>query len=430
MLLQILQVYQPFSSYSQKIYDIPAVLLAFCMMLKVRFLSFFYSVLCSFCIWRTKEIRANGSRDQSKMEKRDWLDVICHRPHCWICPFKPKIQRWNQYGGKASLLLLQLNEACVWSIFNESSCALLDNGDESEKRSPYEHSSLTKTRRTAPCKGNMSFFLILRSWLSQKGSFIRQCWHVFRSLAKRIAWRTSKTKMSSTTRQRMMMILIKLDKMINGGFQRQKFHQTGCPKLQENGCSFRRILWTKCSKQLWLSMLRSYLKWRFLKIILSLSLRYDETRKGTHPHVLEFLFPSSESLLSILLPQNGRASLGDSIYKSITDEHFDPNSLLSTLDLSSEHKILDLKNKIEASVVIWKRKMNSKDSKSSWSSAVSMEKRELFEDRAETILLILKHRFPGIPQSGLDISKIQFNRVKNSIFLRSYNIFYMLRSNP
>ncbi|XP_073128934.1 rop guanine nucleotide exchange factor 12 [Henckelia pumila] len=121
------------------------------------------------------------------------------------------------------------------------------------------------------------------------------------------------------------------------------------------------------------------------------------------------------------LPKNGRASLGDSIYKSITDEHFDPNFLLSTLDLSSEHKILDLKNKIEASVVIWKRKMNSKDIKSSWGSAVSMEKRELFEDRAETILLILKHRFPGIPQSGLDISKIQYNIDVGQAILESYS---------
>lgn len=57
--------------------------------------------------------------------------------------------------------------------------------------------------------------------------------------------------------------------------------------------------------------------------------------------------------------------------------------------------------------------MTAKDGKSAWSSAVSMEKRELFEDRAETILLILKHRFPGIPQSSLDISKIQYNRVRS-----------------
>lgn len=84
------------------------------------------------------------------------------------------------------------------------------------------------------------------------------------------------------------------------------------------------------------------------------------------------------------------------------------------MDLSSEHKILDLKNRIEASVVIWKRKMNAKDSKSSWSSGVSLEKREILEERAETILLLLKHRFPGLPQSSLDISKIQYNRVRNA----------------
>ncbi|KAL6495901.1 hypothetical protein OROGR_030464 [Orobanche gracilis] len=121
------------------------------------------------------------------------------------------------------------------------------------------------------------------------------------------------------------------------------------------------------------------------------------------------------------LPKNGRASLGDSMYKNITDEYFDPDYFLTSVDLSSEHKILDLKNKIEASVVIWKRKMNAKDNKSSWGSAVSLEKREIFEDRAETILLILKHRFPGLPQSDLDISKIQCNRDVGHAILESYS---------
>ncbi|OIW03812.1 hypothetical protein TanjilG_30088 [Lupinus angustifolius] len=121
------------------------------------------------------------------------------------------------------------------------------------------------------------------------------------------------------------------------------------------------------------------------------------------------------------LPKNGRASLGDSMYRSITVEFFDPDQFLSMMDLSSEHKILDLKNKTEASIVIWRRKMNQKDSKSAWGSAVSLEKRELFEERAETILLFLKHRFPGIPQSALDISKIQFNRDVGQAVLESYS---------
>ncbi|KAI5382312.1 Rop guanine nucleotide exchange factor 11, variant 6 [Lathyrus oleraceus] len=121
------------------------------------------------------------------------------------------------------------------------------------------------------------------------------------------------------------------------------------------------------------------------------------------------------------LPKNGRASLGDLIYRNITDEFFDPDQFLATEDMSSEHKILDLKNRIEASIGIWKRKMNQKDTKSAWGSAVSIEKRELFEERAETILLLLKHRFPGLPQSSLDISKIQFNRDVGQAILESYS---------
>ncbi|CAH8258848.1 unnamed protein product [Arabidopsis lyrata] len=123
------------------------------------------------------------------------------------------------------------------------------------------------------------------------------------------------------------------------------------------------------------------------------------------------------------LPKNGRASLGDQMYKNITVDFFDPDQFLSSMDMSSEHKIVDLKNRIEASIIIWKRKMVYKDSKSSapWASGVSLEKREVFEERAETILLILKQRYPGISQSALDISKIQFNKDVGQAVLESYS---------
>ncbi|GMH03689.1 hypothetical protein Nepgr_005528 [Nepenthes gracilis] len=121
------------------------------------------------------------------------------------------------------------------------------------------------------------------------------------------------------------------------------------------------------------------------------------------------------------LPKNGRASLGDSIYKSITDEYFDPEQFLLMMDLSSEIQIVDLKNRIEASIVIWNRKMNNKDAKSPWGSGVSFEKRELFEERAETILLLIKQRFPGIAQSAPDISKIQYNKDVGHAILESYS---------
>ncbi|KAJ0264212.1 Rop guanine nucleotide exchange factor 13 [Hirschfeldia incana] len=124
------------------------------------------------------------------------------------------------------------------------------------------------------------------------------------------------------------------------------------------------------------------------------------------------------------LPKNGKASLGDMIYRMITLDMFDVERFLLEMDLSSEHKILDLKDKIEASVVIWKRKIVQKDnnkSSSPFSTNLSMEKRQLLEERAETILLLIKLRFPGISQSRLDISKIQFNKDIGLAIMESYS---------
>ncbi|KAI3771518.1 hypothetical protein L6452_02683 [Arctium lappa] len=118
------------------------------------------------------------------------------------------------------------------------------------------------------------------------------------------------------------------------------------------------------------------------------------------------------------LPKNGKTSLGDSIYKTITDEFFDPEEILATMDMSSDQNVLDLKNRMEASIIIWKRKMNQKDLKSSW---ISVERRELFEERVETILLLLEQRFPGLPQSTLEISKIEYNRDVGHSILESYS---------
>ncbi|KAL0663339.1 hypothetical protein Bca4012_100176 [Brassica carinata] len=139
-------------------------------------------------------------------------------------------------------------------------------------------------------------------------------------------------------------------------------------------------------------------------------------------YVVEFA-PSQQKNKDGTTMENGRASLGDQMYKNITVEFFDPDQFLNSMDMSSEHKILDLKNKIEASIIIWKRKMVQKDNKPSapWASGVSLEKREVFEERAETILLILKHRYPGISQSSLDISKIQFSKDVGQSVLESYS---------
>lgn len=42
---------------------------------------------------------------------------------------------------------------------------------------------------------------------------------------------------------------------------------------------------------------------------------------------------------------------------------------------------------------------------------VDAEKKELLPERAESLLMCLRQRFPGLPQTALDMSKIQYNKV-------------------
>ncbi|KAK7339743.1 hypothetical protein VNO77_20425 [Canavalia gladiata] len=133
------------------------------------------------------------------------------------------------------------------------------------------------------------------------------------------------------------------------------------------------------------------------------------------------------------LPKNARVSLGDVIYRYITSDHFSPECLLACLDLSSEHQAIEIANRAEASLYIWRKKTNSKpagisarsSSRSSWEMVkdlmVDADKRELFAERAESLLLSLKQRFPGLSQTTLDMSKIQYNKDIGKAILESYS---------
>ncbi|XP_065854577.1 rop guanine nucleotide exchange factor 7-like [Euphorbia lathyris] len=133
------------------------------------------------------------------------------------------------------------------------------------------------------------------------------------------------------------------------------------------------------------------------------------------------------------LPKNGKTSLGDLIYRYISSDQFSPECLLDCLDLSSEHQAIEIANRVEATIYVWRKRANSKpahntsrsSSKSSWELVKEMmvdaDKRELLADRAESLLLCLKQRFPGLPQTTLDMSKIQYNKDVGKSILESYS---------
>uniref|UniRef100_A0A1J3HPP1 Rop guanine nucleotide exchange factor 7 n=1 Tax=Noccaea caerulescens TaxID=107243 RepID=A0A1J3HPP1_NOCCA len=128
------------------------------------------------------------------------------------------------------------------------------------------------------------------------------------------------------------------------------------------------------------------------------------------------------------LPRKGRSCLGDLIYRYISSDQFSPEYLLDCLDLSSEHQAIEIANRVESSIYLWHKRTNYKlaaNTKTSWEMVkelmVDAEKVELMADRAESLLLSLKQRFPGLPQTALDMSKIQYNKDIGKSILESYS---------
>ncbi|KAK4774463.1 hypothetical protein SAY86_009398 [Trapa natans] len=132
------------------------------------------------------------------------------------------------------------------------------------------------------------------------------------------------------------------------------------------------------------------------------------------------------------LPKNGKDCLGDIIYRYITAEQFSPECLLDYLDLSSEHHTLEIANRVEAAVHVWKLKNQRKHAgqakakRSSWGGKVKgfvsdSDKNHFLAHRAETLLKSLRIRFPGLPQTALDMNKIQYNKDVGQSILESYS---------
>lgn len=131
------------------------------------------------------------------------------------------------------------------------------------------------------------------------------------------------------------------------------------------------------------------------------------------------------------LPKSAKACLGETIYHYLTADQFSPECLLEYLEMSSEYTTLEIANRIEASVHIWrhkyfKRHLSRAKSGRSWGGKVKglvsdRGKNKFLHQRAETLLRNLKLQFPGLPQTALDIQKIQYNKDVGQSILESYS---------
>ncbi|KAG6502613.1 hypothetical protein ZIOFF_034898 [Zingiber officinale] len=126
------------------------------------------------------------------------------------------------------------------------------------------------------------------------------------------------------------------------------------------------------------------------------------------------------------LPKSTRACIGDSIYRHLsTADKFSPDCLLDQIEISSEHEALEMADRLEASMFVWRRRAGTQASKSSWGMVKDLigeeNKNEMLASRAEILLLSLKQRHPGLAQTTLDTCKIQYNKDLGHAILESYS---------
>lgn len=125
-------------------------------------------------------------------------------------------------------------------------------------------------------------------------------------------------------------------------------------------------------------------------------------------------------MLNVSLLQSGKANLGQELHKVLTAESTSGEDMIKSLNLKSEHMALETINKLEAVIFSLKeRTMEQVTGKSpvrtSWSFVKGpmseADKLELLLDRAETLLQLLKIRYPNLPQTFLDAAKVQYGKV-------------------
>eukprot|EP00850_Spirogloea_muscicola_P007331 SM000037S13466 [mRNA] locus=s37:74563:79103:+ [translate_table: standard] len=136
------------------------------------------------------------------------------------------------------------------------------------------------------------------------------------------------------------------------------------------------------------------------------------------------------------LPKTVKGVMGEHVYRLLTQESFAAQSVLKSFgDLSSEHAALEVANKIEAVIHIWRRKNNkavtprSDGTMSPHGSRMGAfrdfigdpAKRELHAECAESVLRLLKQRVPTMPQTTLDGFKLQYNKDVGQSLLEAYS---------
>lgn len=147
----------------------------------------------------------------------------------------------------------------------------------------------------------------------------------------------------------------------------------------------------------------------------------DSLPKVTYPSILDNIDGTNFFVIfSFFFFQSGKASLGEEMYRVLTAELGTVEEMMNCLNLKSEHGALEAINRLEAAIFVWKDKItdhgNRKSpARTSWSFVkdpiYELDKTETLMRRAELLLLQINNKYPNLPQTFLDVTKVQYCKV-------------------
>ena len=141
------------------------------------------------------------------------------------------------------------------------------------------------------------------------------------------------------------------------------------------------------------------------------------------------------SKVVLLEVQSGKASLGEAMYQIITAEMISIEDIFLSFNFKNEHSVLDTLNKLESTVLAWKQRISEESNKRSpkryqWyftkESPSEAEKCALYIERVEALLHLLKSRFPNLPQTFMDVIRVQYNTVRCALCKYAFCSFFLL----
>ncbi|CAH8331330.1 unnamed protein product [Eruca vesicaria subsp. sativa] len=155
---------------------------------------------------------------------------------------------------------------------------------------------------------------------------------------------------------------------------------------------------------------------------------FKATKSINENVLLEMPVPS---IVKEAIPKSGKSSLGDELYKMLVAESATVDEVLVSLKLGTEHAALETVNKLESAIFAWKEKITEQTSNSKspvrtpWSFGKDplsdTGRNGLLLNRAEGLRDQIKSKYPNLPQSFLDATKIQYGKDIGHAVLEAYS---------